>query len=93
MAREVIRRVAAGLVRRMAPPPGVLCWRFAASVVAIPPFGVEMTKELLGLAIDAPSLQSMVAMENRTQVLASFTQDMAGAVTAFGRRRDDSSEG
>ncbi len=59
----------------------------AGRIVANSPFGVEMTKELLGLAIDTPSFQAVVALENRTQVLASFTPDMADAVAAFARPR------
>jgi hypothetical protein len=47
-----------------------------------------MTKELLGLAIDAPSFDAVVAVENRTQVLASFTRDAADAVAAFAQRGD-----
>jgi enoyl-CoA hydratase/carnithine racemase len=77
-----------GLVNEVADDVVAAAVALAGSIVANSPFGVEMTKELLGLALDAPSFDAVVALENRTQVLASFTQDMADAVAAFGRRHD-----
>ena len=77
-----------GLVNDVADDVVAAALERADHIVANSPFGVEMTKELLGLAVDAPSFDAVVALENRTQVLASFTQDMADAVAAFGRRQD-----
>ncbi len=47
------------------------------------PFGIELTKEGLRLAVDAPSLEAAIAIENRNQVLAARTADMKSAVDAF----------
>jgi enoyl-CoA hydratase len=77
-----------GLVNELADDVVPATLELAGHIVANSPFGVETTKELLGLAVDAPSFDAVVALENRTQVLASFTQDMADAVAAFGRRSD-----
>jgi len=46
-------------------------------------FGLRLTKEGLRLAVDAPSLEAALALENRNQVLASRAPGMAEAVRAF----------
>jgi enoyl-CoA hydratase len=75
-----------GLVNQVADETVPAALALARVVAGNPPFGVEMTKELLGLAVDAPSFAAAVALENRTQVLASCTRDMADAVAAFAAR-------
>ncbi len=52
------------------------------------PFGVAMTKEVLWHNIDAPSLDAAIALENRTQILASITEDADEALAAFMAKRD-----
>jgi enoyl-CoA hydratase len=52
------------------------------------PFGIWMTKEVMWANLDAPSLQHAIDMENRTQILTSFTDDMREAMTAFLEKRD-----
>ena len=42
-----------------------------------------MTKELLTLSVAGTDLDTVLALENRTQVLASMTEDMERAVGAF----------
>jgi enoyl-CoA hydratase len=51
------------------------------------PFGLRLTKEGLRSAVDAPSLEAAIALENRNQVLASRTEDMAEAARAFVEKR------
>ena len=76
-----------GVVNVIADDSVAAALELAGAVAANSPFGVEMTKEILGLAVDAPGFDAVVALENRTQVLASFTQDMADAVGAFATNR------
>lgn len=78
-----------GLVNRVVPTDELLtaAREVAAQIAANSPFGVQLTKEGLQLAVDAPSLHAAIALENRNQVLASRTADMAEAVTAFLSRR------
>jgi enoyl-CoA hydratase len=52
------------------------------------PFGVAMTKEVFWHNIDAPGLDAAMALENRTQILASITDDADEAVAAFMGKRD-----
>jgi enoyl-CoA hydratase len=51
------------------------------------PFAVRMTKQVLARNCDAPSLEAAIELENRTQVLASRTEDMPEALAAFRERR------
>ena len=52
------------------------------------PFGVRMTKQVLQMNVDAPSLDAAIALENRNQVLAFQTDDMREAFDAFREKRD-----
>lgn len=51
------------------------------------PFGLRMTKEVLNLNIDAPSLESAIHLENRTQTICSFTEDAMEGPLAFLEKR------
>lgn len=61
--------------------------RIAAAIRANSPFGIAMTKKVLWQNIDAPSLEAAMALENRTQILASLTGDAAEAQAAFLAKR------
>lgn len=51
------------------------------------PFGVWMTKEVMWDNLEASSLQAAIDLENRTQLLASYTGDMREAMAAFLEKR------
>jgi enoyl-CoA hydratase len=59
----------------------------AHEIGANSPFGVWMTKEVMWANVDATSLESAIDREDRTQVLASLTDDMQEAVAAFNEKR------
>jgi enoyl-CoA hydratase len=59
----------------------------ADEIVANSPFGVKMTKQILARNVDAGGLEPAIELENRTQVLATRTEDMPEAVAAFLERR------
>jgi enoyl-CoA hydratase len=50
-------------------------------------YGVWMTKQGLWANLDAPSLRHAIELENRTQVLGTFTGNMTEAMHAFQERR------
>ncbi|MBF6619374.1 MAG: enoyl-CoA hydratase/isomerase family protein [Patulibacter sp.] len=52
------------------------------------PDGVAMTKEVVAVNVDAPSLRAALELENRTQVLLAGTPDQREAVAAFLERRE-----
>ena len=60
----------------------------AAGITANSEFGVIMTKLGMWTNFDAPSLRAAIELENRTQVLGTFTGNMAEAGTAFREKRD-----
>ena len=47
------------------------------------PFGVRMTKQVLRRNVDAPSLAAAIDLENRTQALATRTDNAGEALSAF----------
>jgi enoyl-CoA hydratase len=51
------------------------------------PFGVWMTKEVMWDNLEASSLQAAIDLENRTQLLSSYTGDMREALAAFLEKR------
>ena len=59
----------------------------ARSIAENSGYGVWMTKKGLGSTIDAPSLRHATEMENRTQVLGSFTGAMEESMVAFSEGR------
>jgi enoyl-CoA hydratase/carnithine racemase len=56
-------------------------------MLATSPMGLRLTKEGLGLAVDAPSLAAAMAIENRNQVLCSRTNDFGEGRRAFLEKR------
>jgi enoyl-CoA hydratase len=59
----------------------------AAQVAANTEYGVWMTKRGLWANIDAPSIRHALELENRTQVLGTFTGNMTEAMVAFQEKR------
>jgi enoyl-CoA hydratase len=59
----------------------------AALIVGNSPFGVRMTKEVMWSQLEIGSLQAGIDLENRTQVLSSFTGDLTEAMQAFAEKR------
>ncbi|MDX2235935.1 MAG: enoyl-CoA hydratase-related protein [Hyphomonadaceae bacterium] len=59
----------------------------AADMLLTAPFGLRLTKDALNLAIDAPSLEAAMALEDRQQILLSATEDHPEAMAAFLEKR------
>jgi hypothetical protein len=57
-------------------------------VIANSEFGVYMTKLGFWANLDAPSLRHAMELENRTQVLGTFTGNLTEAGKAFVEKRD-----
>jgi enoyl-CoA hydratase len=55
----------------------------ARLIVGNSPFGVWLTKEVMWSNLEVGSLQAGIDLENRTQILASFTEDHPEAMGAF----------
>jgi enoyl-CoA hydratase len=78
-----------GLANRVVPAEELLeaAQALAREIAANSPFGVRMTKQVLHRNCDAPSLEAAIDLENRTQVLATRTDDLREALAARGERR------
>jgi enoyl-CoA hydratase len=78
-----------GLVTRVVPDESVVdsALETAELIVGNSPFGVRMTKEVMWSQLEVGSLQAGIDLENRTQVLSSFTGDLTEAMAAFAEKR------
>jgi enoyl-CoA hydratase len=78
-----------GLVSRVVPDGEVLdaALETARAVLANSPMGVRMTKEVMWSQLEVGSLQAGIDLENRTQILTSYTRDADEAAQAFRGRR------
>lgn len=84
-----------GLVTRIVPPEALLptAHEEAAAILRNSPFSVAQTKRIMWQSLDAGSLAAALEIENRTQILASMTQDYKEATRAFAERRPPSFSG
>ncbi len=84
-----------GLVLRVVPDGEVVAAavELAEQTAANTPFGIRMTKQVMWANLDAPSLETALALENRTQILCTQTADQREAITAFVERRPPRFEG
>lgn len=81
-----------GLVSRVVAPEDLAAAgrEIAAEIIGNSPVGVRLTKECLNMSIDAASLEAVIAMEDRQQILVAQTGDMREGVRAFlGKRTPD----
>jgi len=80
-----------GLVSRVVPDDQVdqAAEELAQEMLNATPLGLRMTKEVLNVNVDAPGLVAAAELENRTQILCSFTEDAreAGRASFFEKRR------
>jgi enoyl-CoA hydratase len=82
------RAVALGIASRVVPDEELenAGTELASRMLPNSPFGLRLTKECLRFAMDAPSLEAAIAMEDRNQMLAS-TQDAMEAFLAGREKR------
>ena len=83
------RALATGLVSRLV-EEGELAnagREMAQNILRNSPLGVRLTKECLNMSVDAGSLEAVIAMEDRQQILLAQTGDMREGVSAFLEKR------
>ena len=81
--------LAIGLLTSVVEPERLLETAFgiAAQICANSPIGMQLTKHVVQTNVDAPSLEAALTVENCNQVLATRTEDMVEALTAFREKR------
>jgi enoyl-CoA hydratase len=79
-----------GMLNRLVDPDDLLpaALDLAAAVARSTEYGRWMTQRGMWLGMDAPSLRHAIELENRTQVLGTFTGNMTEAAMAFIEKRD-----
>jgi enoyl-CoA hydratase/carnithine racemase len=83
------RALAVGLVSEIVPDDGLeaAAASYIDEMLLASPMGLRLTKEGLAIAIDAPSLEAAMAIENRNQVLCARSKDFAEGMRAFLEKR------
>jgi enoyl-CoA hydratase/carnithine racemase len=78
-----------GLVSRVVPDPelAAAAQDMAADMLRNSPLGLRLTKECLNVSLDAGSLEQVIAMEDRNQILCTRTSDLGEGVAAFLQKR------
>jgi enoyl-CoA hydratase len=79
-----------GLVSRVFPDDDLLpaALEMAARMATFSPYGLEMTKSMLWVNLENPSLESAIQIEDRNQLMLGFTENLQEAIRAFDQGRD-----
>jgi enoyl-CoA hydratase len=78
-----------GLVSRVVPDAElpVAAQTLADEMLRNSPLGLRLTKECLNASLDAGSLEQVIAMEDRNQILCTRSSDFAEGIAAFLQKR------
>jgi enoyl-CoA hydratase/carnithine racemase len=78
-----------GLVSRVVPDAELpaAAQALADDMLRNAPLGLRLTKECLNASLDAGSLEQVIAMEDRNQILCTRTGDFVEGITAFLQKR------
>src|SRR5262249_4252033 len=84
------RALATGLVSRVVPDAELesAAREMAGRMLRNAPLALRLTKECLGVNIDAGGLAAAIAIEDRNQVLASSSSDFREGIAAFLEKRE-----
>jgi len=83
------RALQLGLVSRVAPMAELEAEAraFAADMMNATPLGLKLTKDGLNLSLDAPSMEAVIAIEDRNQMLCVQGEDFSEGIAAFLEKR------
>jgi enoyl-CoA hydratase len=79
-----------GLVSRVLDDDDLLpeALAMAARMAKFSPYGLEMTKSMLWVNLENPSLESAIQIEDRNQLMLGFTANLPEAIRAFDQGRE-----
>ena len=79
-----------GLVSRVLPDDELLpaALETAARMSEYSPYGLAMTKDIVWVNLENPSLEAAIEIEDRNQLMLGFTDNLPEAIRAFGQGRD-----
>jgi enoyl-CoA hydratase len=83
------RALAVGLVSEVVPDAELeaAAQPYVDAMITTAPLGLRLSKECLNMSVDAGSLQQVIAMEDRNQILCAQTEDMREGMAAFLEKR------
>ncbi len=86
-AAEALRM---GLVSRVVAEGEVVdaALEVAAAMTRYSPYGLAMTKDVIWVNLENPSLTSAIEIEDRNQLMLGFTENLPEAIRAFDQDRD-----
>ncbi len=86
---DAARALATGLVSQVVPDDQLeaAAGSFVQDMLATTPMGLRLTKDGLNMAIDSPSLEHAMAIENRNQLLTGRSEDFREALEARAQGR------
>lgn len=86
-AQEALRM---GLVSRVVPDEELLpaALEMAAGMAKFSPYGLQMTKEIIWVNLENPSLAAAIEIEDRNQLMLGFTENLPEAIRAFDQNRE-----
>jgi len=62
--------------------------QLAEQLLTKSPLGLRMTKQAVNISLDSPSLETIMELENRAQMLCSSSNDLTEGAQAFFEKRD-----
>ena len=62
--------------------------KLAKQLLTKSPLGLRMTKQAVNISLDSPSLETIMELENRAQMLCSTSNDLTEGAQAFFEKRD-----
>ncbi len=79
-----------GLVSRVVPDEDLVpaALEVAESMTRYSPYGLAMTKDVIWVNLENPSLTSAIEIEDRNQLMLGFTENLPEAIRAFDQQRD-----
>ena len=79
-----------GLVSRVVPDDELLpvALEVAERMSRFSPYGLAMTKDIIWVNLENPSLTSAIEIEDRNQLMLGFTDNLPEAIRAFGQKRE-----
>jgi enoyl-CoA hydratase/carnithine racemase len=84
------RALAVGLVSELVEDAAALdaaAEPYVDAMMTASPVGLRLSKECLNMAVDAGSIEAVIAMEDRNQVLCSRSEDFGEGIRAFLEKR------
>ncbi len=79
-----------GLVSRVVSDEDLLpaALEMASGMARFSPYGLQMTKEIIWVNLENPSLTAAIEIEDRNQLMLGFTENLPEAIRAFDQNRE-----